>query len=233
MVFPIGDDQVKGGSKPIFAYLFIALNILVFLYQAMLAPADLESLIIHYGSIPADITKGQGLYTLATSMFLHGGWMHLIGNMVFLWVFADNIEAVIGNLNFVLFYLVGGLAAALAHVLAGPDSTIPAIGASGAISAILGAYLVMFPASKVKVLVIYFFRSFHVPAILFLGFWIVQQLISGFFSLGATASEAQTSGVAWWAHIGGFVFGVIAGWVARKNIEQKNLPSRKGSGEYV
>ena len=223
MVFPIGDDQVKGGSKPLFAYLFIAFNVLIFIFQVMLPPDQLEPFVFKYGSIPSEIVQGQDLFTLFTSMFLHGGWMHLIGNMLFLWVFADNIEAVIGNFNFIMFYLLGGLAAALAHVISGPGSQIPAVGASGAISAILGAYLVMFPASKIKGLVLYFFRSFYMPAILFLGFWIVQQLISGFFSIGSAASQAQQSGVAWWAHIGGFAFGVIAGLIARRKMENRSI----------
>lgn len=223
MIFPIGDDQVKGGSRPTFAYLFIAFNVLVFIFQIMLPQEQSEGFIMKYGSIPSEIIHGKDLITILTSMFLHGGWMHLIGNMLFLWVFADNIEAVIGNVNFVLFYLLGGIAAALAHVLAGPESNIPAVGASGAISAVLGAYLVMFPTSKIKVLVVYFFKSFYMPAVFFLGFWIVQQLISGFFSIGSAASQAQQSGVAWWAHIGGFAFGVLAGLVARKMIEKKQI----------
>lgn len=220
MIFPIGDDQVEGGRRPYFAYFFIGLNLVVFIYQALMPPAILEQFILKFGSIPAEILQGKDLYTLMTSMFLHGGWVHLIGNMLFLWVFADNIEAVIGNFNFILFYLAGGLAAAMAHVLAGPGSTVPAVGASGAISAVLGAYLVLFPASRIRVLVVYFFRSFYMPAIYFLGFWIIQQLISGFFSLGTVANRAQVSGVAWWAHIGGFAFGLLAGWVARRMLEK-------------
>ena len=142
-------------------------------------------------------------------MFLHGGWMHLIGNMLFLWIFADNIEATIGNFQFLMFYIAGGVAAAALHVIFNMQSVVPAVGASGAISAVLGAYLIMFPKSKIRILVIYFFRSFKVSALIFLGLWIGQQLISGIFSLGA--SSTQGSGVAWWAHIGGFVFGVLAG----------------------
>ncbi len=235
MIFPIGDDQVQGGAKPIFSYTFIALNVLFFFVQLSYPNA----LICELGSIPNEIANGQDYYTLFTSMFMHGGWMHLIGNMLFLWVFADNIEATIGNFNFVLFYLMGGLAASAAHILlsVGGDpailancceicrevscagqvqacpGSIPSVGASGAISAVLGAYLVMFPKSKVKVLVVYFFRSFRIAAFWFLGFWIVQQLFSGFASLGP--ESAATSGVAWWAHIGGFAFGVVAGLVQR------------------
>lgn len=230
MIFPIGDDQVEGGRKPYFAYLFIGINLVVFIYQALMPPAALELFVLKFGSIPSEILQGQDLYTLLTSMFLHGGWVHLIGNMLFLWVFADNIEAVIGNFNFILFYLAGGLAATMAHVLAGPGSMVPAVGASGAISAVLGAYLVLFPTSRIRVLVVYFFRSFYMPAIYFLGFWIIQQLISGFFSLGTAANRAQLSGVAWWAHIGGFAFGLVAGWVARRMLEKPHDPE---PGELV
>ncbi len=217
MIFPIGDDQVQGGAKPIFSYLFIGINVLVFLYQATLQP-DCSEFVKHYGAIPDEIVNGQDYFTLLTSMFLHGGWMHLIGNMMFLWVFADNIEATIGNARFVLFYLMGGLAASAAHIFFNLDSTIPAVGASGAISAVLGAYIVMFPKSKIKILVIYFFQSFKVAAIWFLGFWIAQQLFSGFASLGPETAGSG-GGVAWWAHIGGFVFGVLAGFLF-KNTRQ-------------
>ncbi len=239
MIFPIGDDQVQGGAKPIFSYTFIVLNVLMFLYQFSIP----GNLVCEWGSIPYEIVHGKDYFTLMTSMFMHGGWMHLIGNMLFLWVFADNIEATVGNLPFLLFYVMGGLAASAAHIffnmgdpmnccdpcevingvkcigdLPACAGAIPCVGASGAISAVLGAYLVMFPYSKVKVLVVYFFRSFKVPALFFLGFWIVQQLISGFASLGP--ETAATSGVAWWAHIGGFVFGVAAGFFAKTTNEK-------------
>jgi membrane associated rhomboid family serine protease len=220
MIFPIGDDQVKGGSYPLFSYLFIGLNVLVFLYEVSLSESDLNNFIMEYGSIPLETMNGEDYYSLFTSMFLHGGWMHLIGNMLFLWVFADNIEQIIGNANFVVFYIVGGLAAHAAHIFFNIDSGIPTVGASGAISAVLGAYLVMFPSSKIKILVVYLFSSFRVPALLFLGFWIVQQLISGFAAIGPETAEA--SGVAWWAHIGGFAFGLIAGFYYR-NIEREQL----------
>ena len=206
-MFPIGDDQVVGGYRPIFAYALIGLNIIAFLFQITLSPEHLEQLVGNYGTIPAEVTQGHHLISLFTSMFLHGGWMHLIGNMTFLWVFGDNIEAVIGNVNFLVFYFIGGLAASAAHILAGPGSTVPAIGASGAIAAVLGAYIVMFPASKVKILVIYFFRSFYMPAIYFLGIWIIQQLFNGVGSLGGSAG--QSSGIAYWAHIGGFAVGAV------------------------
>lgn len=219
MVFPIGDDQVRGGAFPLFSYAFIVLNVLVFFFQATLVGPELEKFIFEYGSIPEETMRGEDYFTLFTSMFLHGGWMHLIGNMLFLWVFADNIEQIIGNVHFVIFYIVGGLAAHAAHIYFNTTSSIPTVGASGAISAVLGAYLVMFPSSKIKILVLMFFRSFRISALLFLGFWIVQQLVSGFASLGP--ATAETAGVAWWAHIGGFAFGVLAGFVYKSIMQER------------
>ncbi len=218
MIFPIGDDQVKGGATPIFSYTFLAINVLVFLYQVSLSPAQLDQFIYTYATIPRDILSGRNLFTLITSMFLHGGWMHLIGNMLFLWVFADNIEATIGNVRFVIFYILGGVCASLAHVYLSYGSTVPSLGASGAISAVLGAYLVMFPRSRVKVLFFLFIiiKQFFLPAFMFLGVWIAMQLFSGFQNLGPEAS-AQ-GGTAWWAHIGGFIFGVVIGLFLRRYI---------------
>lgn len=238
MVFPIGDDQVQGGHKPIFSYLFIGLNVLIFLYQ-MQVPGNL---ICDLGFVPNEFSRGEDLFTIVSSTFLHGGWMHLIGNMLFLWVFADNIEATIGNIPFLIFYFIGGVGASLVHYFlsvapamvdccdicemagtaacAGVEAgtggamcpgTIPTVGASGAISAVLGAYLIMFPKSKIKMIFLLFFSTFRITAIFFLGFWIVQQLISGVGSLGAAAG----GGTAWWAHIGGFAIGVLGGILFR------------------
>lgn len=213
MIFPIGDDQVRGGARPIVSYALILINFLVFFFQVSLSPDQLQQLVFDYGTTPYHILQGQDYLTLFTSMFLHGGWMHLLGNMLFLWIFADNIEAVVGSGLFLLFYLAGGVVASGVHVFLNPGSTVPSIGASGAISAVIGAYLVMFPVSRIKVLILIFFRSIYVPALVFLGFWIVQQLVSGYYSMGVAAEE---TGVAWWAHIGGFSFGLLFGWYFRK-----------------
>lgn len=216
MIFPIGDDQIKGGHTPYVSYTLIGLNVLVFLLQVTMPVGQQQSFVFDFGAIPVELTRGEDLYTLLTSMFLHGGWMHLIGNMLFLWVFADNIEAVIGNFNFLLFYLLGGLAASVVHIVFNLGSNIPAVGASGAISAVLGAYLMMFPKSKVKVFVAYIFRSFYMPALYFLGFWGVQQFVNGFITIIPRSDSTHTSGVAWWAHIGGFIFGIVLGYFAKK-----------------
>ncbi len=220
MIFPIGDDQVQGGDPPIFSYSLIAANIVVFVAMYMMIPPDgINSFYMTYGSIPGEIIHGQDWWTLGSSMFLHGGLMHLVGNMLFLWVFADNIEATIGPWRFLVFYLLGGLVAGVAHTLFNPESIVPAVGASGAISAVLGAYLVMFPSSRIKVLILIFFTSASVPAFLFLGFWIVQQMISGVGSISTV--DLDTGGVAWWAHIGGFVFGVLSGFYFRTLLKRR------------
>ena len=225
MFFPIGDDQIKGGHKPYFSYAFIALNVMVFLYQFSLGIEAGNEFVWNFGAIPANVSSGNNYLTIFSSMFMHGGWMHLIGNMAFLWVFADNIEAVIGNTYFFIFYILGGVAATMAHVLIDPSSTIPTVGASGAIAAVLGAYIVMFPSSKIKLLLVIFMRVFRWPAIAFLGIWIGQQLLNGFGSLGVDTSGG---GTAWWAHIGGFVFGAFVGLYLRK---QYDTPRNYASGE--
>jgi len=235
MIFPIGDTNVKGGFKPIFAYSLIAINIVIFFLQLSVE----GNLVCEFATIPAEISRGRELHTLISSMFLHGGWMHLIGNMLFLWVFADNIEAVVGNVKFIIFYILGGLFASGAHIalelLVGGDGSlasccmpcgigaectaadnlcagsIPSLGASGAISAVMGAYLVMFPKSTIKVLI--FLWTVRISAIMFLGLWFLEQLMSGIGGLSVVS--AQSAGVAWWAHIGGFVFGLAYGWLNR------------------
>ena len=210
MIFPIGDDQVKGGYFPLFSYSFIVLNIAVFIFQIMLPEGKINGFFDDFGSIPSHITNGDDLYTLVTSMFLHGDFMHLLGNMLFLWVFADNIEATVGNLRFILFYAMGGLLAVWGHIFFNMESVVPMIGASGAISAVMGAYLVMFPHSRIKLLFLVF--PFRISAWIFLGLWILQQWVAG---TGSLADGDSGSGVAWWAHIAGFAFGLAAGFFFR------------------
>ncbi len=222
MFFPVGDDPNIGQHKPIFAYAFLVANVLVFLYQLTLATPDCKRFMIHFGTIPLEIMNGEDLFTLLTSIFLHAGFLHIVGNMLFLWVFADNIESVIGPARFVLFYLMGGLVASAIHILFYPSSTVPTVGASGAIAAVLGAYIVMFPKSKIKIRFL-FFKPFQMTALIFLGIWFVQNLFSGLGSLGP--ESAQSGGVAWWAHIGGFVFGALLGIPMKRSIHDKNRNS--------
>lgn len=213
MIFPIGDDRHTPGHRPIFSYLLLAANIGVFFLQMQMPEGKLASFVETYGAIPAEISQGVDLPTLFSSMFLHGGLLHLIGNMLYLWIFADNIEASIGNLRFLIFYLAGGLIAGLSQVFVEPQSAIPCVGASGAIAAVMGAYMVMYPGSRIKML-IFLFTS-YIPAWLFLGFWFAQQVMS------VTGGDGRDAGnVAWWAHIGGFVFGLIQGWLYRRRFVQ-------------
>jgi membrane associated rhomboid family serine protease len=215
MLFPIGDDQVQNGYKPFISYLLLALNIAVYIFEASLDEDQLNSFLFQYGAVPYEITNSQDLWALFTSMFLHGGIMHLLGNMVFLWVFADNIEAIIGSVRFLIFYCVGGLLAMAAQCFLDPSSQIPCVGASGAIAAVLGAYLVMFPKSRIKIWAVVF--VFRWPAIVFLGIWIVQQLASGIMAFNSSTTGGS-GGVAWWAHIGGFFAGIIAGFIFRREV---------------
>jgi membrane associated rhomboid family serine protease len=214
-MIPLRDDNPTE-TRPILTISLIVLNVLIFLYQVSLSPKAAQLFVYQFGSIPAVVTGAESLpvplavlpapLTLLTSMFLHGGWMHLIGNMWYLWIFGDNVENAMGRGRFIIFYLLSGLAASLAHVLSDLSSVIPSIGASGAISGVLGAYLMLYPRARVLVLVPlgFFSRIMHIPAGFVLGFWFVLQLISG------SLSGAQSGGgVAWWAHIGGFVFGML------------------------
>lgn len=223
MFFPIGDDQIKGGAYPFFSYSFLVLNILIFLYQITLSPDDLIVFYEHFSTVPVYITQGHHYGTLISSMFLHGSAMHLLGNMMFLWVFADNIEATVGNLTFLIFYLIGGVVASLAHVYFNMDSNIPSLGASGAISAVLGAYLIMFPHSRIKAIVflIIFLKRITMPAIAFLGIWIVIQVSSTIQSM----SMVESSGTAWFAHLGGLAFGLFMGLVFKSQARKMTLYS--------
>jgi membrane associated rhomboid family serine protease len=213
-MFPIGDDRVQGGPPPIITLGLIAVNVLVFLVElAQPSGGALQSFIQAWGVVPREYAAVRDLpptiplpfwSTLLTSMFLHGGWMHLGGNMLYLWIFGDNLEKVMGAARFALFYLLCGLAASLAFIVFSAGSNVPAIGASGAISGVLGGYLLLFPHNRVRVLVRGGISS--VPAIVVLGFWIVIQFINGIGSLAATT---ETGGVAYMAHIGGFVAGLV------------------------
>jgi membrane associated rhomboid family serine protease len=220
MFFPIGDDNIKGGYPPTVSYTLIALNILAFVIELQQGN-NVNNFLNEYGAVPATILAGERPYTLFTSLFLHAGVMHIFGNMLFLWIFADNIEAIIGNTKFLIFYLLGGLAAHVTHIFFNAGSMIPTVGASGAIAAVMGAYLVMFPRSQIKVLFIVF--PFRVSAYIFLGLWIFSQFQN---SLGSLASNtAEGSGVAYWAHVGGFIFGIVAGIYFRNNNDFNFAPS--------
>ncbi len=217
-MIPLSDQGASKLGFPILTVILIIINALVFVYEMSLGDARLQQFVLQFGVRPAEITTGQDLapllpadlpvwVTLFSSMFMHGGWLHFGGNMLYLWVFGDNIEHTLGKIPYLLFYLFCGLAAAGAQIAADPASRVPSLGASGAIAGVLGAYLVLFPRNKVNTLLIlgYFIRMIQLPAIIVLGFWIVLQLFSGVASIGAETD------VAYWAHIGGFVAGLIIG----------------------
>lgn len=213
-MFPIGDENVGRVRTPYVNWTLIVLNALAFLYELTLSPRALDAFFFQFGAVPAVITQYDNLSSILTSMFLHAGWAHFLGNMLFLFVFGDNIEDAMGHVSYLLFYLLCGIAAALTQIVLNPESTIPMVGASGAISGVLGAYIALFPHGKVRALVIlgFFIQVVLVPAWVMLGLWFVLQLVSGVASLGV---GGDTGGVAFWAHIGGFVAGVLLVWVFR------------------
>jgi membrane associated rhomboid family serine protease len=211
MVIPIGDQNRPDMARAWVNWSLIGANFLVWFYMLTLNPNALQSFVFTYGAVPAQITQGQSLITLITSQFIHGSWLHILGNMVFLLIFGDNIEAALGHWLYLGFYLAAGVIAGLSQVLFSLGSDIPSIGASGSIAAILGAYVALFPNRRVRVLIVVF--PTYVSAIVFLGVWALLQLLNGLASLGVPT--AQTSGVAVWAHVGGFVFGLLVGVMAR------------------
>jgi membrane associated rhomboid family serine protease len=205
---------------PVVTVLLIAANALLFFYELALGP-DLERFLFAAAFIPAKVFGGEaaggglgfGVGSALLSMFLHGGWMHFLGNMLFLWIFGDNVEDRLGHFRYVVFYLACGYAATFAHAAASPASAMPAIGASGAIAGVLGAYLFLFPGARIVTLFIlgFFIQTVEVPALVYLPLWFLIQFFSGLASLGAAG--AQQGGVAWFAHIGGFVAGPLLLWL--------------------
>jgi membrane associated rhomboid family serine protease len=202
-MFPLRDTQ-PSYSKPVVTTLIIAVNILVFLFEASLNPYAQNAFIAQYGLVPANFHVSA----IFTSMFLHGGWLHVLGNMWFLWIFGDNIEDILGHEKYLLFYLLCGTAAAVTQAFFSGDSRVPMVGASGAIAGVMGAYLVKFPHSRIVTLIFFIFITFiDVPAWLMLIYWFAVQFFSGIGSIGySTASEG---GVAFFAHVGGFLTGIV------------------------
>ncbi len=220
---PLNDDNPTK-ITPYLTYVLIAINIAVFLYELSLPSQELQSFFRTYAIVPRDLTASllsgepnqilPQFLTLVTSQFLHGGFLHLAGNMLFLWIFGNNIEEQLGRFKYLIFYLTCGILAGLAQWFFSPQSNIPALGASGAIAGVLGAYILRFPHAKILTLIPlgFFFYTVRIPAIFFLGFWFLQQALYGVASLNARSNIGMESGgVAYWAHAGGFVFGVVLG----------------------
>jgi membrane associated rhomboid family serine protease len=210
-------DTVRTRRLPVVNWMLIALNVLVFLYELSLSSLGLERLTRTWGLVPARLMAQPvtAWITMLTSMFLHGGWFHILSNMWVLFIFGDNIEDRMGGSRYLAFYLLSGVAAGLLQSFVLRGSGEPMIGASGAIAGVLGAYLILFPRARIASLVpiLFIFTIIEIPAAIFLLFWFVSQLFSGWLTLGG----AGGSGVAWWAHVGGFVFGMVAVfWFARR-----------------
>lgn len=215
-MFPVS-DVIPSRTTPFVTVGLIILNSLVFLYELQLSRPELQLFVQAFGVVPADFSS----VSLVTSMFLHEGWMHLLGNMLYLWIFGDNVEDQLGHFGFLVFYLGAGAAAALGQTAVSADSTIPMIGASGAIAGVMGAYFVLYPHSRVLTVVflLFFMDMVEIPAIFFLGIWFIKEVFSGVGSLGA---HAMNGGVAFWAHVVGFAVGALVGLLCRA----RNPPKR-------
>jgi membrane associated rhomboid family serine protease len=209
-LIPLGDASRRPRRWPIVTVLLIAVNVYVFTRELMYG----ESFVMMWSAIPAEIVSGHGWITLLTAMFMHASWLHIIGNMIFFWAFGPGIEDAMGRFRFLAFYLAGGLVAMVAQVAAAPASTVPNLGASGAIAAVMGAFLVTYPSDRIRIALFFliFVRITYVPAVLLIGLWFLMQL----FSAGSVTQNVQQGGVAYMAHVGGFLFGVVTGRLWRR-----------------
>jgi membrane associated rhomboid family serine protease len=230
-------DSMPSGSVPVVTILLIVLNGIMWLYELSLGPKA-EAFVSQYGLTPVKFVAynrfdggfaANALTPLFTSIFMHGSWLHIIGNMWFLWIFGDNVEDRLGHLKYLVFYLLCGIGASLAHVAFHPTSTMPVIGASGAISGVLGAYLLSYPGARIHTLLIIFviIRFVEIPAFAFILFWFVFQFLSGALELSA---HQDTAGVAYWAHMGGFVAGILLLLIMPKNPGYRTVTWEDTSG---
>jgi membrane associated rhomboid family serine protease len=209
-------DVIPSRTTPWVNFSLIALNVVVFVYELTLRDRALRVFFDQHGLVPAYFSWT----TAVTAMFLHSGWLHIGGNMLSLWIFGDNVEDRMGHVRYLVFYVLAGLAANLAQTWANPNSPLPLVGASGAIAGVMGAYLVLFPRSRILVLIpiIIFFEIVEIPAVFYLGFWFFVQVLGG---VGSLAGPGATGGVAFWAHAGGFLTGIASVWVFRRRERQQ------------
>lgn len=232
-MFPIGDENAGQRRRPIVVQFLLATNIGIFIYQWLLNDRQLNQFLERWATVPAFISDGSHLYTLLTCAFLHGGWMHLGGNMLFLWVFGDNIEDVLGHFGFAIFYCLSAIAASGLQVAIDPDSYVPLVGASGAISGVLAAYILLFPRGRVRTIILIAIIPLIIllPAWLIIGLWVFLQFLNGFASL--SVDTAQTGGVAYFAHIGGFIAGSVLVWVFRDPVaQQRQMAARRAHRNF-
>ena len=232
-------DTVPRRNPPVMTWILILANVIVFLFELMMPEYAREQFFYFFGIVPARFTHPawaawvgfpiDDYWPFLTSMFLHSGWLHIIGNMWTLWIFGDNVEDRMGPTRFLFFYLLCGIAAGIVHSFTNPDSTVPAVGASGAIAGVLGAYFFLFPYARIVVLIpIFIFPFFfEMPALIYLGFWILTQVFSGVLAL---ATPEQVGGVAWWAHVGGFTTGIILHFFFVKRGDAYRRPVRDEYG---
>ncbi len=211
---PLGDASRRPGVSAWITILIIVVNVWVFFLEILGG----DKFVHTWSAIPVRITHGHHAITLLTSMFMHAGWMHIIGNMIFLWAFGPAMEDVMGHLGFLVFYLGGGVVAMCAQVLGDPSSHLPCLGASGAIAAVMGAFIITFPRDRIRTLlwILIFFRITYIPAVFLIGFWFVTQLLH----FGQVSNDVQTGGVAYLAHVAGFLFGVV---LARLFVDKKRM----------
>ncbi len=229
-MIPIG-DSIRSRTFPYVTVGIILANLLFFIYEISLTAGETNRLFFEHGVVPVRLIDwvespaglGEPL-TVLTAAFIHGGWLHLVGNMLFLWVFGDNVEDALGHIRYLLFYMVAAVGAVALQVALDQESTVPMVGASGAIAGILGAYLVLYPRATVGVLIpwLWFFGPFPVPAVILIGFWFLRQLFSGVASLGGDATGVS-GGVAFWAHVGGFAAGTLIVLLLRPFIPRRSL----------
>lgn len=213
-------DHNPSRSFPFVTYALLAINVYVFFQMLTLSDTGLEGFINTYALLPSEIVQGRDLFTLITSMFLHGGFGHIIGNMMFLHIFGDNLEDTLGHVKYLLYYIISGLGASALQIFTNPSSSIPNLGASGAIAGLMGGYILLFPNHRIDVLIplgFYFSRA-TIPAFLMLGYWFIAQFLTGIGSLGI-----EGGGVAYFAHIGGFIAGVVLVLPFRSRLRMKYL----------
>ncbi len=211
-MIPIRDD-IPSRKFPIVTLGLIIFNTAIFIIEVALSPSSLRYLVSHYGLVPRYVFTeyvpfDRSLFSFVSAIFLHGGWFHLIGNMWYLWIFGDNVEDRLGHFKFLLFFIACGVFGNFAHFVFNSNSPLPAIGASGAIAGVLGGYVISYPNARILVIFpfFYFFHFIEVPALIVLGFWFIVQFLNGFASV---VVSSETGGVAWWAHIGGFIGGML------------------------
>jgi membrane associated rhomboid family serine protease len=227
-MLPLRDD-IPASRFPAVTLGLIIVNVLIFLHELRLG-SGLEEFLIQFAVIPARYTDvdvarlftlSQQIFSFFSSMFLHGGWIHLLGNMWTLWIFGDNVEDRLGRSRFILLYLASGVAAAILHIFTNSSSAVPTIGASGAIAGVMGSYFRFYPHARVETIIPPLFLGpiFRIPAVIFLGWWFLLQFFNGALSLGARGSNF--SGVAWWAHVGGFLFGFVVSLFAQRTVARR------------